>query len=163
MDIIRVHPKDFKTLFYLYHGSAAAGLILLAGFMSRVMPYNVGLIAGVFMVSLPFLMIPPELFIHLRDQKLIFRYRFNCSTISFKDIRKVEASARAVLIKNHENITLLTINKNHFKNIHPSELSEYIRDVLSGQRKPDPMKYTYVKLKGCRLIAWCKSALAKAL
>jgi hypothetical protein len=156
MDIIRVHPKNFKALFYLYHGSAAVGLILLAGFMCRILPYNAGFIAGVLMVSIPFLMIPPELLIHIRDQKLIFRYRFNCSTISFKDISAVEASARSVVIKNHENLAILTIDHNYFKNIHPSDLSEYIRDLLSARRKTDPMKYTSVKYQGCRFIDWCK-------
>lgn len=163
MDIIRVHPKDFKFLFYLYHGSAAVGFMLLAGCMFQIIPCNISLIVGVLMVAFPFFMVPPELLIHLKDRKLIFRYRFNCSTISFKDISRVEASGCAVNIKNHENKTLLKINKKHFKHINLSELSEYIRDLLSGHSKIDPMKYTAIKFRGCKLIERCKAALDKTL
>jgi hypothetical protein len=152
MENIRVHPEGFKFLFFLYHGFAAAGFILVAGFLSQIIPYDISLIAGILMIAIPFLLVPPELIILLQDQKLIFRHRINFSTISFHDIARVEASASSVEIKNRENHTLMEIHKKHFKNIDLSELSEYIRDLLSGHRKVDPMKYTSVKFTGCRFL-----------
>lgn len=97
----------------------------------------------------PFLLAPPELIILIRDQKMIFRHRINCKIISFKNISRVKTSECSIKIKNDENNTLLKIHKEHFKHIDLSELSDYIRTLLSGHQKVDPMRYTSVKFTGC--------------
>jgi hypothetical protein len=163
MENIRVHPKGFKFLFYLCHGSAAIGFIMLTGVLLQIIPTEDSLIIWLLMISIPFFVVPPELIILLKDQKLIFRNRMNYSMIPFKDISMVKASACSIEIKNHENNTLLEIHKKHFKNIDLLELSEYIRFLLSGNQKVDPMKYTSVKFTGCKFLAWCKSVLSKTL
>jgi hypothetical protein len=161
MEIVRVHPKGFKFFFYLYHGIAAVGFILTTGFLFQIIPYNSCFISGILMMSIPFLVVPPELTILLKDQKLIFRHRINCSTIAFEDISRVELSTCSVDLINCENNTLLKISSKYFKNIKLSELSEYIRGLLSGNREIDPARYAAVNFKGCKFIGWCISQLGK--
>lgn len=161
MDIIRVHPKNFKFKFYLYHVSATVGFILVAFFLLQIIPYEICFVIGFLMISIPFLLAPPELVILLKDRKLIFRHKISCSTLSFKDIFMVESSADSVKIKNYENSTLLEINKEHFKNINLAELSEYLIDLLFGSIKIDPMRFTSVKFTGFKFVDRCKSALMK--
>lgn len=161
MDIIRVHPKNFRFLFYLYHGSAAAGFITVVSFLLQIIPYDFYFIIGVLMIAIPFLLAPPELVILLKDHKLIFRHRTSCSTLSFKDILLVEASAYSVKIKDYKNSTLLEIHQKHFKNINLSELSEYLRDLLVGNKKVDPMRYTSVKFTEFKFVDRCKSILTR--
>jgi hypothetical protein len=161
MENIRVHPKGFKFLFFLYHGSAAVGFILVTGFLLKVVPYDISFFIGILMISIPFLLVPPELIVVLKDQKLIFRHGINCTTIPFKNILQVKTSACSVKIKDFGNNTLLEIHKEHFKNINLSELSEYIVDLLSGRHETDNMKYSSVKFTGCRFFEWCKSGFVK--
>jgi hypothetical protein len=42
-----------------------------------------------------------------------------------------------------------------------SELSEYIRGLLSGNGEIDPARYAAVNFKGCNFIGWCISQLGK--
>lgn len=161
MEIIRVHPKSFKFLFYFYHGSAAMGFILLTGFLLQIISCDISFIIGILMISIPFLLAPPELIILLKEQKLIYRHRINCSTIPFNDIFQIKTSACLLEIKNYEKSTLLKIHKKYFKNIDLPELSEYLRALLSGHQRVDPMRYTSVKFTGCKFLDRCKSAFAK--
>jgi hypothetical protein len=144
MEIIRVHPRGFRFLFFLYHGSAAMGLILLTGLFLKIISYDISFIVGILMISIPFFLIPPELIILLKERKLIFRHGIKCSTISFSDISQIKTSASIIEIKNHEKSTLLTIQKEYFKNIDLQELSEYLRALIAGHQKVDPMRYTSV-------------------
>lgn len=152
MDIIRVHPKNFKFLFYLYHGSAAVGFILIVSYLFQIIPYDLFFIMGILMISIPFFLSPPELIILSKERKLVFRHRISCSTLPFKVISQVEASAYSVKIKDYENSTLLEIHKKHFKNINLAELSEYLRNLLFGHKKIDPMRYTSVNFTGFKFI-----------
>jgi acyl carrier protein len=54
MEIIRVHPRGFRFLFFLYHGSAAMGLILLTGLFLKIISYDISFIVGILMISIPF-------------------------------------------------------------------------------------------------------------
>jgi hypothetical protein len=161
IDTIRVHPKGFRFLFYLYHGSAAVGFVLIAGSVLQIIPYDTIVILGLLMISIPFFLIPPELIFLLEKKKLIFRHGFYCATIPFKDIYKVETSVSSIEMKNLKNITLIEICKEHYKNIDLFELSNYIQVLLSGDQKVDPMKYTAVKFLGCGLLDRFTSAFGK--
>lgn len=158
MEIVRVHPKSFKFLFYLYHGSAAMGFLLLTGFILQIISHDISFVVGILMISVPFFLAPPELIILLKEQKLIFRHGVKCSTISFNDIFRIKTCACRIEIKNYEKKTLLSIHGEYFKNIDLQELSEYIRALMSGHQKVDPMRYTSVKFTGCKIPDRCKSA-----
>jgi hypothetical protein len=161
MDIIRVHPKGFRFLFYLYHGSAAVGFVLIAGSVLQIIPHDTIFIMGLLMISIPFFLIPPELIFLLEKKKLIFRHGFYCATIPFEDICKVETSVYSIEMKNLKNNTLIEIYKEHFKNIDLIELSKYIQVLLSGDQIVDPMKYTAVKFSGCGLLDRFTSAYGR--
>ena len=163
MDTIRVHPKGFKFLFCLYHGSAAVGLALITSFLLQIIAYDICFLIGTLMVSLPFFLAPPEIIFLIKDQKMIFRHRISCTTIAFSNISQIKTSARLIEIVNTETQTLLKINKEHFKNIDIRELSEYIKELLFANQEIDPMKYTSVKITECKFIDRCKSAFFKTV
>ena len=163
MGNIRVHSNGFRFLFFLYHGSAATGFLLLGGCLFRLIPYDISILIGILMISIPFMMVPPELIVLLKEQKLIFRYRMNHVTVPFTDISHVEVSACSVVIKNRDNNPLLEIRKEHFKHINLFELSEYIRDLLSGDKKIDPVRFAAVQFNGCKFLGGRKSVIGKRL
>ena len=161
MDIIRVHPKGFRFLFYLYHGLAALGFALITSFLLQIIVYDIIFIIGILMVSIPFLLAPPELIFHVKDQNMIFRHRINYTTIAFNNISQIKTTANSIEIENIETRKLLKIEKKHFKNIDLKELSEYIKILLSARENVDPVKYTSVKISGCKIKDWCKSAFER--
>lgn len=163
MDTVRVHSKGFKFLFYFYHGCCLAGVLLVTGLISPVLPDDYDALVGFLMIVTPFFLAPPELIILFRERKVVFRRGLSSITLYFEDIAQIVGLAGCVEIKGRGGRTLLNISDVHFKKMNFFELAEYLEDLLSGRREVDYMKYTAVKFSGCKIIGWCKSAFrAKA-
>jgi hypothetical protein len=145
----------------LYHGVAFLGILLLVCFLLQVFPYDTILIIGISMVAIPYLLVPPELFLDLKKRELIFRNSISYTSISFDDIAQITTSKDLIDIKNHSGNINILIKKKHFKNIHLAELSQYIKDLLSENKTVDPIKYTSIKLPACGFFGLCKFAYQK--
>lgn len=145
---VRIHPNNFRNLFYIYHVSGAIGFILLVTYIFLLhfhnVSYEIMLVCGLLMIAIPISAAPPEIIIHLDEQRMMFRKRLFSVSADFGNIHTINILEHGIEIADSCNKAMIVIRQQDFKNIPPHDLGSYIGKLISGNTDTDYMQYTSI-------------------
>lgn len=156
MDKVRIHSNGFRKLFYAYHVSGGIGVILLVTYMFLLhfhySSYEI-LVLGILMIAIPLSAAPPEITIHLKEQRIMFRKRLFSVSADFKNIHAINILENGIEIADSCNKAMIVIRQQDFKNISPHDLGSYIGKFVSGNTDANYMQYTSICFGKCNVVS----------
>lgn len=148
MDKVRIHPNNFRNLFYIYHASGGIGFVLLVTYIFLLNFHNssyvIMLVCGLLMIAIPLSTAPPEIIVNLEEQRIMFRKRLFSVSANFRYIHTINIIENVIEIADSCNKAMIVIRQQDFKNIPLYDLGNYISELISGNTDTNYTQYTSI-------------------